>query len=126
VTRSSFERDRARLQCAINNVCERRQCEILRASSNPLDRRLHQLTCPAKPAPCGPPSYGDWGGDEPPDSECFDFHSEQARQCLAELEALLLVSKTTPLTNDIFCWHSSPACDEVYSQIEWPECPLEE
>lgn len=50
--------------------------------------------------------------------------ANQARQCLAELEALLRVSETTPLTNDIFCWQGPPSCDEVYSDIEWPECPL--
>lgn len=125
LTRSGFERDRARLECALHGACKRRQCDALRASSEPDDRQLYELTCPARQLDCEPPDYGDYGASEPPGSDCADFHADRARQCLAELEALLEVSETTPLTDDIFCWKSSPVCSEVYSEIDWPDCPLE-
>jgi hypothetical protein len=125
VTRSGFERDQAKLRCELHDVCKRRQCDDLKASADPNDRKLYGLTCPPSPKSCGHPSYGDWAPDEPPGADCSDFHSDQARQCLAELQALLQVSETTPLTSDSFCWGRPPSCQEVYTEIEWPDCPLE-
>ena len=124
MTRTRFELNRGKLACAIDRECHRRKCENLGASRNPLDRRMHELTCPDQ-GRCVAPDYGGWYHRwTTPRADCFQFEARRARRCLAELEAQLAACPTLPIVDDIWCWQSPPSCSEVYRSIPWPKCPL--
>jgi hypothetical protein len=124
LTRSGFERREAVLRCAVHDECRRRTCAALGVSTDANDRELHALTCPVTPRDCDGPNHGDWYS-EPPPSNCYVFHRPAAERCLADLERLLASRQTTTSAREPFCGPGPASCAAVYSEIEWPDCPLE-